>query len=582
MKRFHHTFFCVLPSSLLSFVVTCCAFVVNASAASKPNIIFILADDMGYGDCSAYNPESKIRTPNIDRLAREGLRFTDAHSAAAVCTPSRYGLLSGTCPARTNISNFTAGAGPVIARDETTIADLLKDQGYATHMIGKWHLGFDGGTRSFDFSKPLTGGPLDCGFDSFYGINKAPSSPPYFYIRGREPEAKPDGSISGNDGKGMDRREIYRQGEAAPGFKPEEVCERFCQEAGRIIRDHAESDRKQPFFLYYALTSPHSPWMPTEKFKGRSEAGNYGDFIVQLDDEVGRVTKALQESGLEKETLFIFSSDNGPMWRDDDKEKFGHHASGVFREHKASPYEGGHRVPFIVRWPGRIAPGTISESTINFTDFFASLSEMFGVNFRKDYPGMARDSFSFYPALFEPEKRIPRPPMIVGNYSLRMNDWKLVARKAGRKGTTPAISEVKIYNLAEDLSEQTDLARSRPEHRQMIYDHYRTFMDSRELAPAPSAKKKEKQGERRSQPTDKKRDEIRRQRTGLLKKLDNLLTPQQKQAQTAAREEAVAEGKGGVAVRRAMDQALKLSPDQKKQFNQLRKEISDLTRQLRN
>ncbi len=465
----------------------------NVLSEEKPNIIFILADDMGYGDCSCNNPESKIRTPNIDQLAKGGVRFTDAHSAAAVCTPSRYGLLTGTCPARTDINNFTAGRGPVIASDEVTIADLLKEQGYTTHMIGKWHLGFEGGTRKIVFSKPLAGGPLDCGFDSYFGVNKAPSSPPYFYIMGREPVAKPDGSIEGNDEKGKDRREVYRAGEAAPGFRPEDVTETLCNEAVRIIRDYGASDKKQPFFLYYALTSPHSPWLPPEKFKGRSEAGTYGDFNVQLDDEVGRVVRALEETGLAKDTLIIFTSDNGPMWMNGDKEKFDHHACGVLKGHKASPNEGGHRVPFIATWPGKIASGTVSESTINFTDFFATLAEMFDVKFQKVYPGMARDSLSFYPALFEPEKRIPRPAMIVGNYSLRMDDWKLVARKVGKKAKTPAITDIKIYNLAEDLSEQNDLAQSKPERLQAMYEHYRNFMESRELRPERAAKTAGKQ-----------------------------------------------------------------------------------------
>lgn len=460
----------------------------HALSKEKPNIIFILADDMGYGDCSCNNPESKIPTPNIDQLAKDGIRFTDAHSAAAVCTPSRYGLLTGTCPARTDINNFTAGRGPVIASEEATIADLLKEQVYTTHMVGKWHLGFDGGTRKFDFSKPLTGGPLDCGFDSYFGINKAPSSPPYFYINGRGPVEKPAGLIDGNGEKGKDRREVYGEGEAAPGFRPEEVTENMCREAVRIIRDYGESDKKQPFFLYYALTSPHSPWLPSEEFKGKSKAGTYGDFNAQLDDEVGRVVRALEETGLAKDTLIIFTSDNGPMWMEGDQKKFDHHACGDLKGHKASPNEGGHRVPFIARWPGNIAPGTVSESTINFTDFFATLAEMFDVKFQKEYPGMAKDSYSFYPALFEPEKRIPRPAMIVGNYSLRMDDWKLVARKAGMKGKTPAITDIKIYNLANDISEQNDLAQSRPERLQTMYDHYRNFLESRKLGPEREAK----------------------------------------------------------------------------------------------
>ena len=467
-------------------VLAMTSFACFAEGRVKPSIVIILADDMGYGDCSINNPHSKILTPHIDQLAKEGVRFTDAHSAATVCTPSRYGLLSGTCPARTDINNFTAGKGPVIAPDEVTIADLLKDQGYATHMIGKWHLGFKRSQRAFDFTKPLEGGPLDCGFDSYYGINKAPSSPPYFYIRNRDIVAKPAETIKGNAGKGKDRREVYREGEAAPGFRPEEVTEMFCREAVSIIRGYGESDKTRPFFLYYALTSPHSPWMPSEKFKGKSKAGTYGDFIVQLDDEVGRVVKALKESGLEKDTLIIFSSDNGPMWMDGDKKKFGHQACGVLKGHKASPNEGGHRVPFIVRWPGKISPGTVSVSTINFTDFFATLAEMYDVDCQKEYPGMARDSFSFYPALLEPVQRITRPPMIVGNYSLRMDDWKLVARKGGKKGVAPAVTDIKIYNLAEDLSEQNDLAQSLPERLQAMYGYYRNFLGSRELSSRAS------------------------------------------------------------------------------------------------
>jgi arylsulfatase A-like enzyme len=473
-------------------------------AAEKPNIIFILADDMGYGDCTINNPESKIPTPHIDRLAKEGVRFTDAHSAASVCTPSRYGLLSGTCPARTDINNFTAGRGPVVARDEATIADLLKDQGYTTHMIGKWHLGFDGGKSALASPQPLTGGPLDCGFDSYYGVNKAPSRPPYIYINGRAPVAKPTASIKGNAGKGKDRRELYGDGEAAPGFRPEDVTETLCREAIRIVRDHGASDKKQPFFLYYALTSPHSPWLPSDKFKGRSKAGVYGDFIMQLDDEVGRVVEALDETGVAKDTLIIFSSDNGPMWMGGDKEKFGHQACGILKGHKASPNEGGHRVPFIARWPGKIAPGTVSESTINFTDFFATLAEMFDVDRQKEYPGMARDSFSFYPALLKPDKRIPRPPMIVGNYSLRVDDWKLVARKAGKKGAVPAISDVKIYDLADDISEQNDLAQTKPERLQSMYDHYSKFMETRELDQGAPAKRAGKQGSAKSRRKEKK------------------------------------------------------------------------------
>lgn len=476
--------------------------------SSKPNIIFILADDMGYGDCTVNNPDSKIPTPHIDRLAKEGLRFTDAHSAAAVCTPSRYGLLTGTNPARTGVSNHTAAAGPVIAPGEVTIADLVRDQGYVTKMLGKWHLGFEmireGNRPVFDFSRPFTGGPLDCGFDYFYGLYKAPNSAPYFYIKGRKPENMPTEHTDGNNAPGKDRRDIYRPGAIAPGFVPEEVTERLCRDAVRIIHEHAVSEKNKPLFLYYAMTSPHDPRMPTAEFIGKSGAGVYGDFVVQLDSEVGRVVKALEDTGLDNDTLVIFASDNGPIWREEDVQKYGHRAAGILSGSKASPYEGGHRVPFVAKWPGRIPASTVCRTTINFTDFFATLADMLNVNIEREYPRSAKDSYSFYPALFEPDRRFPRPPMVVGASSLRVYDWKLVARKAGMKWKEPEQSDVKIYNLADDLGEEHDLSDTNPERARALFKVYKDFLDSRVLKEDALAKtEKAKKKEPRRRPSEK-------------------------------------------------------------------------------
>jgi arylsulfatase A len=293
-----------MKTSTLLFVLI---FAFTARAAEKPNIIVIYADDMGYGDCTVNNPESKIPTPNIDRLAKEGMRFTDAHSPSSTCTASRYGLLTGTCPVRRGVVNGLTGLGPVIDKDEVTVADFLKNHGYVTRMIGKWHLGFemygDGPRKTFDFSKPLVGGPLDCGFDSFFGLTKAPSGPPYFYIRGREPAAKPTETTPGTKrdlkANGRDSRTAYAGGDIATGFVPEECNAAFSDEAVKIVNDHAESDQGKPLFLYHAMLEPHVPWLPGEEFAGKSKAGSYGDYIEQLDYEVGRVLAALNETGLE-------------------------------------------------------------------------------------------------------------------------------------------------------------------------------------------------------------------------------------------------------------------------------------------
>jgi arylsulfatase A-like enzyme len=292
----------------------------SAEQASKPNIVVIYADDMGYGDCTVNNPDSKIPTPHIDQLAKEGLRFTDSHSPSATCTASRYGLLTGVNPARTGVVNGLTGLGPVIDRDEVTIADFLKNHGYIARMVGKWHLGFelhgDGPRKAFDFSKPLVGGPLDCGFDSFFGVRMSVSGPPYFYIRGREPVAKPTELTLGTKRdlktNEKDTRTAYPPGEIAPGFVPAGCNATFCEEVIKIIKAHAASDGSRPLFLCYAMLEPHTPWLPGQEFLGKSRAGPYGDYIVQLDHEVGGVLQALERSGLDKDTPVVFSSDNGP------------------------------------------------------------------------------------------------------------------------------------------------------------------------------------------------------------------------------------------------------------------------------
>jgi arylsulfatase A len=418
----------------------------------KPNIIFIYADDMGYGDCGVYNPGITIPTPNIDQLARDGLRFTDAHSPYATCTGSRYGLLTGTNPARTGVSNPITSAGPAIGMNEVTIAQFLKDQGYTTKMLGKWHLGFDipkEGSKK-KLIGTLTGGPLDRGFDYFYGNESSgPSSNP---IKGRQ---KVSESIDAN----MENRYL-------------------CEDAVRIIKEQAASDQSKPLFLYYALLEPHNPQIPEKEFQGGSGAGAYGDYIVQLDHWVGKVIDALRETGLEQNTLVIFSSDNGAS-KANMSTCPGHAANGVLAGHKASSYEGGHRVPLIMKWPGGIPVSTVSTALVNHTDFFATFAELFNVDLAATHPGSAPDSYSFLPVLKDPSAQHNRPPMVAVK-SYRKGAWKLIADD--RKGKAEDV-DMELYNLEKDLSEQTNLVTTYPEIAQELFAEYKEFLAARKLKP---------------------------------------------------------------------------------------------------
>ncbi len=464
------------------FAILYLALVVVCEGA--PNIVLILADDLGYGDVSCYNAESKIQTPHIDQLAREGLRFDDAHSASGTCTPSRYGLLTGINPVRTGVKNTLLRRGkPIIDEKETTIAQLLRDQGYYTAMVGKWHLGFEmdmsGKRRQFDFSKPLSGGPADRGFDEFFGIHSSPSSAPYFLIRNRQAVAEPTGMSVSPPGK---RSVTWGRGPIAPGYEHRDVAPRMCREAVRIIREHASAKHGKPLFLYYALTSPHCPWLPSEKFVGKSGCGTYGDFILQLDDEVGQVHKALKETGLDKTTLLIFTSDNGPGPRAmAEAVEFKHQPAAHLRGSKALPYEGGHRVPFIAKWPGRIESGSATATTINFTDLFATFADLLGVDHLKAYPDVTRDTHSFLAALSDPDNRQPRPPMVNTPDCIRVGDWKLVGKRRNRGPAETEASRFDLFNLAEDVSERTDLAPTNPERAKALFDSYRNFIAKRRL-----------------------------------------------------------------------------------------------------
>lgn len=445
-----------------------------AAEHDHPHVVIILVDDMGYGDAGCYNPESKIATPNIDRLAAEGMRFTDAHAPGALCHPSRYGLMTGRFPFRADTSKWPDQ--PVIDAGRVTIASLLREAGYRTAMVGKWHLGFaeDG------YDKPLPGGPVDRGFDSFFGIRASTDIPPYFFIRDDGAVTPPTDHIAANSSEGWSpiQGAFWREGGIAPDLELVEVTPRFTDEAIRIIKGH---DPAGPLMLYLAYPSPHTPWLPAPEFEGISGAGMYGDFMAMVDHEVGRVLAALDEAGIADRSMVIFTSDNGPVWYPEDVERFGHDSTGGFRGMKGDVWEGGHRMPFIVRWPGRVAPGATSDQLLSFTDLLATFAEVTGRELPHD---AEHDSVSFLHALEGDSK--PRPPIMLVSgrlASIRSGQWKFIDgpgsggfSRPSRVEPGPGDPRGQLYDLEADPAETTNLYFEHPEVVEQLGAELRRIM----------------------------------------------------------------------------------------------------------
>lgn len=356
-----------------------------------------------------------------------------------------------------------------------TFASLLKSQGYRTAMVGKWHLGF----REDGYDQPLPGGPLACGFDTFFGLRASTDIPPYFYIRGDRAVKPPTERIAANRTEGWSpiQGEFWREGAVAPDLTLKEVLPRLTEEAIEVIRSQAGANReaRTPFLLYLAYTAPHTPWLPSAEFLGRSGAGLYGDFTVMLDAEIGRVLAALDRNGLAGDTLVVFASDNGPVWYESDVRRFGHAAVGALRGMKSDAWEGGHRLPFIVRWPGRVQAGSVSGQTICFTDLLATLADVCGA---KLPDGAGPDSFSFLPVLegIQPADQPIRGPIVMQAGSaasmmmIRSGDWKLIDGLGSGGFSKPSVLEpapggpvVQLYNLRTDPAETTNLAARHPD-----------------------------------------------------------------------------------------------------------------------
>ena len=437
-------------------------------AEEPPNIVMVLVDDLGYGDLKSFNPESKIATPNLDRMAKSGMLFTDAHAPGPLCHLSRYGLLTGRYPFREKVGQWSKR--PIVGSNQTTIASLLKTQGYSTHMVGKWHLGFE--EKGYD--QPLTGGPVDVGFDTFFGIRASTDIPPYFYIRNRTAVMPPTKTIEANRSEGWSpiQGAFWRQGKIAPDLKLDEVLPRFTDEAVARIREQAS--QRSPFFLYLAYPAPHTPWLPSEKFQGTSPAGMYGDFVTMVDAEVGKVVGALRSAGKLENTLLFFTSDNGPVWYPQDVARMGHDSAGGLRGMKADAWEAGHRMPFLVQWLGKVQPGSTSNQLLCFTDLLATFAELLNVPLP---PKAGPDSVSFLPALLKGNRKSTTQmrsslAMASGNgmMTMRSGNWKLIEglgsggfSKPGRIEPQPGKPAGQLYNLQEDLAENHNHFETQPE-----------------------------------------------------------------------------------------------------------------------
>ena len=460
------------PICSLCFILLASLAMPSADAA-HPNIVFILADDLGAGDLGCYNGKSKIPTPHMDKLAAEGIRFNDAHSPSSVCTPTRYGVLTGRYCWRTRLkSGVLWGEGTLLINPaRLTVGKLLQQAGYATGAVGKWHLGFGAGKKA-DYSKPLTPGANDVGFDYFFGIPSSLDIPPYLYVRNNLPVRPLSTKVTGSKHRRQKGGGFWRAGQVSDDFKHEEVLQRITDEAVAFIERSAGAPEAKPFFLYFPLTAPHTPWLPPKEFRGKSKAGYYGDFVAQVDHVVGQVTAALEKSGQAKNTLLIMTSDNGSHWPVGDVKKYQHAANGNTRGQKADIWDGGHRVPFLARWPEKIKAGTSSEETICLTDLMATAAAIIGKEVPKN---SAEDSYNILPALLGEARKDPIREATVhhslsGMFAIRQGSWKLIVGRGSGGFTNPRRVKPKpgepkgqLYNLAEDPTEKNNLYLEKPE-----------------------------------------------------------------------------------------------------------------------
>lgn len=485
-----------LPQLLIFFslLISGCA---ENSESPLPNILIIYADDMGYGDLACQNPETKLTTPNLDQLAAEGIRFTDGHSSSGICTPSRFALLTGQYHWRRMHGIVGPFGGTVFESEEFTLARMLKSKGYGTACIGKWHLGWNWdsikvegakllpvpgdttrrgyGPNDFDWNQAFTGGPLDQGFDYYFGDGTI-NFPPYAFIENDRITDTPTEYLTLDQRTTKEGNWEFRPGPMVKDWDPYQVLPTLEKKAVSYIKQQKIG---QPFFLYFALPSPHAPIIPNEEFVGKTQAGGYGDFVYQTDYVAGQVLKALEEQGLAQNTLVIFTSDNGPEHYAYPRiQNYGHLSMGPLRGLKRDIYEGGHRVPFVMRWPGRIEAGRVSHDLVHQVDIAATLASIV------DFPlpeSDAVDSYNLLPLLLDEERDEPKREVAVHNtfkdgFVIRHRDWVLIERFSGYHSRVPDwyFEESKypnydrdtpglLFNLKTDLGQFQNLYEERPE-----------------------------------------------------------------------------------------------------------------------
>jgi arylsulfatase A-like enzyme len=449
---------CFLPSKLA-----------QEQKKRPPNVVIVLADDLGIGDPGCYNPQSKISTPNIDKLASQCMRFTDMHSSA-VCSPTRYGLLTGRHSWRGALKKSVVfGYDPlIIEMGRLTLALLLKQWDYITACIGKWHLGF-GADKEVDYTKVLKPGPNQVGFDYFMGYPAALDMKPYVIVENDRALAAPTAIMPPSKSQRLGGQGQWEAGYAMPGFKHVEVQPKFTAKALEWL---GKQKKDKPFFLYFPFTAVHDPWVPTAEFRGKSKAGPYGDFVEQLDADLGKIMKALDDGGFSDNTILIFASDNGADWLPIEVEIFKHKANMDWRGMKGDIWEAGHRVPFMVRWPGKIKPGTVSDETLSTTDVMATVAAILGTKLPDN---SAEDSFNFLPILLGEKRAQPIRDFVIyhsydGSFGIRQGPWVLCPDLGSRGFSQPRDAlPVKggpagqLYNLKDDPGQTKNLWQTQPE-----------------------------------------------------------------------------------------------------------------------
>jgi arylsulfatase A len=485
----------IITAAATNFLISC----KSDTPEPAPNIIYILADDMGYGDVSVLNPEAAWLTTHIDQIASEGITFTDAHSPSAVCSPTRYGVLTGRYAWRTRLKEGVLWSWdkPLIREDETTVGGLLQEQGYATACVGKWHLGLgwqfhETNPDSADFSLPVKGGPLALGFDYFFGITASLDIPPYVYIENDRPTTIPIKFSLNNS-----EYSWWRKGLTGDDFVHEQVLPLLTEKAVDFINKHQESKPDEPFFLYFPLPAPHTPILPTGEFKGKSKTNPYGDFVLQVDHSVGQILHSLETNGIAENTLVIFTSDNGcsPEANYPELSDHGHNPSFHFRGHKADIFEGGHRVPFIARWPGKIKAGTTNHQVICLTDLLATVADITGTTLESS---SGVDSYSLLPTLLGAGDQAVREATVLhsvnGSFAIRRGPWKLILCPGSGGWSEPRpgspdidkLPKYQLYNLDEDVGETENLLDQYPAIVTELKDVLSSYIKTGRSTPGPN------------------------------------------------------------------------------------------------